>query len=475
MKKKSATFCFFNPWRNLNPGLQNTLVGSIIIPQQFQSLVSLDDEGNIAPLLAESWEVDNKFTKIHFKLKRDLKFSNGDEVNSIDVINAWYESLRKGSEQPNNSLWDVFYKIEGAENFKLSGNIPGIKILNSKEIEINFKNPFRLALHKFSDSRFAIYKNINGTNIGTGKFVYDDKYVDTNQIELISHQIDFNLKYQYIKDYNELKELQTCDLFYIPDGGNLIELNPSDKLSVLELENSFHSILVLNSLDGVFSKKENRRAFQALLQMHKSKIENVIQNKTFSRFDMQLFNNFSSGRLDESESDAIIKRDEIFIPSFLAAIKKNKLIIANDKDNRLKKAFSIMGLSELIEFVKFEKTETAKQINTGKMKADVYFGGFSTISYDPDGVYHALGKNGAILYPATSNEKMFEVLEEGRKLTDFTQIDDHYKKVSRVFLEEVPLVHLGFMSSLLVYRNDRISIDGKVARNHLDFSILNKI
>ena len=475
MNTNAITICFFNPWRNLNPGLQNTLIGSIIIPQQFQSLVTLDNEGNIIPLLAESWTVSDDFSKINFKIKQTIKFSNGDLLTGKDVIGSWKESLLQGSEQPNNSLWDVFYKVKGIENLKINGTIDGIKLKNDYEVEVEFKEPFRIALHKFSDSRFGIYKKLENKHIiGTGKLKFDASKVDIENLNLIGKDQNYSIKYFYAKNYSELSNHDSCDAFYIPDGGNLVNETISENFAIEPLENSLRSTLLLNSLNGIFKKRENRKGLQALFFKNRNKIQDVIQNKKYSRFDMQLFNVFSSGRLEEAEVEKIIQKDDIYIDNLINEIKQNKITVANDKDDKLKNTFKILGLNEYIHFIAFERTETAKQVNLGQMQADIYYSGFSTISYDPDGVYHALGRNGAITYPCVKNERMFEILESGRKLLDPKSIDLHYQEVTRIFLDEIPFLHLGFMSSLLVYRKDRLFLKDKVARNHFDFTLLNR-
>ena len=53
--------------------------------QIYETLVVYDDDGNLIPWLAESWEYADDCT-INFKLREGVKFHNGDELKASDVI-----------------------------------------------------------------------------------------------------------------------------------------------------------------------------------------------------------------------------------------------------------------------------------------------------------------------------------------------------------------------------------------------------
>ena len=53
--------------------------------QIYETLVVYDDNGNLIPWLAESWEYEDDCT-INFKIREGVKFHNGDELKASDVI-----------------------------------------------------------------------------------------------------------------------------------------------------------------------------------------------------------------------------------------------------------------------------------------------------------------------------------------------------------------------------------------------------
>lgn len=77
----------------------------IAASQLYDPLVYQDDEGNIVPGLAESWEVSEDGTEYTFYLRKDVTFHNGEPFNADDVIATW--EMGKGE----NSSWPDRFTI----------------------------------------------------------------------------------------------------------------------------------------------------------------------------------------------------------------------------------------------------------------------------------------------------------------------------------------------------------------------------
>ena len=74
--------------------------------QLYDQLVSVDENGDIQPDLAESWEVSDDGTEYTFKLRQDVKFTNGDPMTAEDV--AW--SINQAIASPNISALTTAWK-----------------------------------------------------------------------------------------------------------------------------------------------------------------------------------------------------------------------------------------------------------------------------------------------------------------------------------------------------------------------------
>jgi ABC-type transport system substrate-binding protein len=90
-------------------------------------------------------------------------------------------------------------------------------------------------------------------------------------------------------------------------------------------------------------------------------------------------------------------------------------------------------------------------------------GGFSVPDADPDGLYHRLGRNGAILAPSNFSPLVGELLEKGRDLLDSQAIHQHYRAVGAEIFEDVPLVHLGYQNLVAAFAKSRVKLKGEMA------------
>jgi hypothetical protein len=53
-----------------------------VMQQMFNGLTWVDDEGNVVPALAESWEISDDGTEYTFKLRQGVKFHNGEDFDA---------------------------------------------------------------------------------------------------------------------------------------------------------------------------------------------------------------------------------------------------------------------------------------------------------------------------------------------------------------------------------------------------------
>ncbi|MBC04222.1 MAG: hypothetical protein CMJ34_13120 [Phycisphaerae bacterium] len=80
----------------------------------YEPLVAIDPRGGVVPAAAESWEVSDDDLRWTFRLRDDLRFTNGDPVTSEDFKYAWRRGLLPDSAGPYSSF---FWVIKGAEPF----------------------------------------------------------------------------------------------------------------------------------------------------------------------------------------------------------------------------------------------------------------------------------------------------------------------------------------------------------------------
>ena len=86
----------------------------------FNSLVKYDENLNYAPDLAESWKISNNQKTISFKLKKNLKWSDGKPLTSADVLFTWKLITNPNTRTPYASDYQLVKKASTPDPLTLS-------------------------------------------------------------------------------------------------------------------------------------------------------------------------------------------------------------------------------------------------------------------------------------------------------------------------------------------------------------------
>ncbi len=102
----STAIAVINPFAAAGTGNSTNWVYAMI----YDTLVKTDDDGNVLPCLATSWETED-FQTYTFYLRDDVVWHNGDKFTANDVINTWQMALEAGGGFP---CWTYWNRIESA-------------------------------------------------------------------------------------------------------------------------------------------------------------------------------------------------------------------------------------------------------------------------------------------------------------------------------------------------------------------------
>ncbi|MFP4643098.1 MAG: ABC transporter substrate-binding protein [Spirochaetales bacterium] len=83
--------------------------------QMFDSLVFQNDEAEIEPALAESWEVSDDGREYTFELREDVEFHNGEPFNAEAVVYSWERGQR--SELSYSDRWARADSVEAIDEY----------------------------------------------------------------------------------------------------------------------------------------------------------------------------------------------------------------------------------------------------------------------------------------------------------------------------------------------------------------------
>ena len=121
-----------------SPGLDPTggaasSIGEVTLYNIFETLTKINPDGSVTPLLAESWEVSPDLTTYTFKLRKGVKFQNGEPFNAQAVK---FSFDRAGGEKSTNKDKRTFANITTQAVDELT------VVILAKEIDPDF--PFLL-------------------------------------------------------------------------------------------------------------------------------------------------------------------------------------------------------------------------------------------------------------------------------------------------------------------------------------------
>ncbi len=456
--------------KNMSPSLQHTIYADALMGNQFEALVSIGPSGSIKPLAAKSWTVSDDKKSYTFKIDTERKFSNGMPLTAQVFKDSWEYGLSLPPKSANSSLQDILYRVVGYEDFKASGTLKGLQVIDKETFVVEFKESFRAALTNLAGSRMAAFvKSNEGRVLGTGPYVIEEDDNRKLNLKLNPHwsgPADFEkVQVEVINPSEAEQSLESgrIDVYTLAEHAKFANcLDGKTNVGCFSGNESRHIAMVLNSKPTrLFEKLEHRLALQALFYELFSDTNMPKNMKLRTVLDPQIFLPLQAGRIDERAAMEFVRKGTPFIEDFVKATKKRPIkIITATNDNLIKwvttklseKGVNFSEESGVIPMKDLAKTYY-KSFDT-----DISLMTLSVASGDPDGIYHVLGANGSIASPMMFKKSSSKFLEEGRTVLDLEKIDPFYQKVTEAALAEVPFVHIGYLKTLMAYRKDRVKL-----------------
>jgi len=162
----------------INPVLTTHTVSASLISLIFNSLVRVNSNGEIAPDLAESWEISSDQRQYTFYLKKGITFHDGVELTAEDVQFTYDLIMDPNTQSALRSHYELVEKFEALDKYTF---------------KVILKKPFTPLLQKMTQyilpKHLLINEDIHTTPfnynpIGTGPFQFKQWDESTHQIEL---------------------------------------------------------------------------------------------------------------------------------------------------------------------------------------------------------------------------------------------------------------------------------------------------
>jgi ABC-type transport system substrate-binding protein len=471
------------PWNSVNPALQHTVYGDLLLINAYEPLVSVARDGTLNPLGASSWKISADSKTVEFKIDNSRVFSDGSFLKSEDYKTAWESALALTPQSANASVSDIIYNIKGIEDFERTKKLSGIEVPNSSTLIIHLKSASRMLLGELTGVRYSAWKVVGKQIVGSGKYVIQE--LEKNHVLLIPNKfrkdsLDLERIEYFVTDKNQMKEFfknSSSNNFYGVTYANFHNIDPSllldESLKVITGAEAMHLVLDVNGKSGsIFSSINNRKGLLFLIHDHLKQNQHRIWNTDLITYDPQTYLQFEAGRVDDEVVDKLISTYKKYGDELKITAQRQPLVVYTRPGSE-----SVIQMLRDIGLTISNESKTMLDANEffsyvyNKFPYDLIFSGFSVVSGDPDGLYHCLGEHGAIQNPAAYRPRIGHLLENGRSILEHSELQKYYEKVTLSVLEEIPYVHLGFSRSFsLVRKNVRVENDF-MNRNDGDLSV----
>jgi ABC-type oligopeptide transport system substrate-binding subunit/DNA-binding SARP family transcriptional activator len=127
--------------QTLDPGVCGGIFSGAVIDQLFSALVTLSPDMEIVPDVARSWEILEGGREYVFRLRDDVRWSDGVLVTAGDFAYAWKRVLDPATGSPSAKL---FYDVKGARAFhqgRSGKEEVGVRALDTVTLAVELEEP----------------------------------------------------------------------------------------------------------------------------------------------------------------------------------------------------------------------------------------------------------------------------------------------------------------------------------------------
>lgn len=250
----------------LDPGLTTDVYSSEAISNIYEGLVTYKKESiGVEPALAVSWRTENDGKKWIFKLRKGVRFHNGEKFNSTAVeVNFSTRILNK--KKYNN--WN-----------RVNSHIAEIGIIDEYTIEIILDKPFVPFLNTLASPKHMIVAPSSYTSgkyqpKGTGPFKFS-KSVEDKYLTLVRNENYWKREVRIPKIVFKIVDDVAWRIIQLKSGrASILMVRSSKEYEEIRGRREFRTIsvpsvsvryLAFNTQKGIFQNRNARRAFAHLI------------------------------------------------------------------------------------------------------------------------------------------------------------------------------------------------------------------
>ncbi|MDR3258194.1 MAG: glutathione ABC transporter substrate-binding protein [Fusobacteriaceae bacterium] len=433
--------------KSLDPHATNDQPSSRVICQLYDRLVEQDNNMNISPYLAESFEQPDELTTI-FKLRKGVKFHNGEELKASDV--KFSLERMKASPQVNHIIEAV----------------SEIEIVDDYTVVIRTEKPFGALLNHLSHTAASV---LNEKYVMEAGESYNQKPIGTGAYKFVSWQsgdkIIFEANEQYFLSAPKVKNLiiknipenatraialetGEIDIAYDIDIVDKERIRNNEKLVLLESSSFSMTYIGFNCNKTPLDNIKLRQAICYAIDI--APILDVVWKGSASKANSLIGPNiFGYNKDAKIWNKDIEKAKELLKEAGYPDGIKVKIWL---NDNQARKDIAVIIQDQIKEIgvdLALEMVEWGAFLDqTSRGDHEMYILGWSTVTGDADyGLYpllHTSSHGGSGNRSFYSNSEVDDLLDRAKHSIDQEERKKFYARVQEIAQEEVPTLPIAY-------------------------------
>jgi len=435
--------------KSLDPHATNDVASSNVMAQIYENLVALNDKGEVVPMLAESFKRLDPLT-YEFKLKKGVKFHNGEELKASDVK----FSLERALSPLGASIAHIVGEIDPA----------GFKIVDDYTIIVKTKTPFAGFLPSLAHTGGSILnekavkaagKDYSQQPVGTGPFKFT-KWAKGDRVELERFDDFHGSKPQFknmvirviVEPTNRAIELESgsVDIAYEISTNDLKRIQENKDLKLLRIMDNSITHLGMNTTKKPFDDVRVRQAISYAVDS-KLVVDTVWRGIGTAAVGPIPTNVKYSNKSLKSHEYNPEKAKQLLAEAGLPNGFKTT-IWTNDKKERIDMATIIQNeLKQVGIIVDIKVMEWGAFLDgTNKGEQEMYMIGWNSQINDPDmslyAMFHSSKFGAGGNRPFYKNSKVDGLIEQGRQMPDSEARQTLYYELQDMINADAPWIYL---------------------------------
>lgn len=426
--------------RTLDPTMTSSADEYIYDVLVFNGLVRIKEDMTIAPDLAESWAWDSSLKSCTFKLKSGVKFHNGREMTSADVVATFRRIIDPATGAIARNTFEMIEAIEASDpltvTFTLKYPYAGfVDILGDRQAKVVPADAIAtMATQPIGTGPFRFRSHTPGDRI---VLVRHDDYFEKGLPKLAG--VELRMMPEMSSRLNALKAGDIDIVWELnPEDIKVLRENPS--LRVESVTSASWDTAVMNNTIAPFNDVRVRKAFHLAVDKR-----DVI--------DLTLFGEGAPVHSPIAPSSAAFATDLPIAKSDPAAARKLlreagypngvkvPLVIPVGRATRERLGVTLQQLARPGGFdIEIQRVPAARYLAEVSGKAPLYVDGYlarPTLDTATYSFLHSTGVFNNLLWHY-NNPEVDKTLEAARKAIDPTQQREHYVQLQRLLFDNPP-------------------------------------